>query len=1005
MKRLALTFCLCTFVAVFVQAQGVPTGTITGSVNAQGSSLPGVTVTVASPSLQGTRTTVTGSSGDYIIPYLPAGEYTVTYELSGMERVMRKVTVTTARTEHIDVDLKPTAVAESITVTADTPVTAVLDNTTISANYNQQEFFEKLPVLRNLTNITLLAPGTSQNEGAFGVMISGSYAFDNLFMVNGAIVSENLRGQPHSLFIEDAIQETTIMTGSVSAEYGHFTGGVVNAITKSGGNDFSGSVRDNVTSEGWNGKTPLTVEQSDVINHTYEGTLGGPVMRDRIWFFGAGRYLKTEDLAQTNRGRARAGDQDANGNPIPVGTVLAETAFPTTDKTVRLEGKLTGTISAQHSIVASYIGIDRKLTNTSDASELDMSVVNAEESNPNSLLVVNYTGALTPSFFLEGQYSQKEFSFLGYGARCFELLCGTRVSDRARGASYNSPVFRFQPKGEQRDHKVWSLKGQYFLSTANRGSHNMKVGYENFWEVRDINNFQGGSEYTLDIASTMLRGDQIFPQMFGGATSTQTRIAWQPIFVLTQGSEYTTHSVFLEDHWMLNKHWAVNGGLRWEKHNALSGDKSFKIADDSAIVPRFSVHYDIFGNGRIVTNASFNRYAGRLSEGIGNDADPAGRTASLQWYYRGPNINTVTTTPTSQLVPTREAMQRVFDWFFANGGTTTAPTRSASIPGIASVLDPNGLESPYVQEMTLGLGTMIGRTGYVRADLVHRNWTNAYTAFTNLSTGTANDKFGNLYDRTIVGNSDIPKRKYLGLQTQFKWRPLTKLNLGGSYTWSKLKGDSAGENSGNGPITESIAFPEYWQADWNNPVGYLVFDQRHNLRTWAQYDVDSRIGRLNISLLENVTSGYRTSTDDTIDIRPYVTNPGYILPPQSVGYYFFGRGDLKHPTTTRTDLALNYSLRLGKAEFFFQPEVINLFNQKNVESYNEEIFTSLDAGKGLKTFNPFSEKPIECPGSADAATCTSMGAHWQKGPSFGQPTSEGSYQQSRTVRFSIGVRY
>ena len=89
MKRLALTFCLCTFVAVFVQAQGVPTGTITGRVNAEGSSLPGVTVTVASPSLQGTRTTVTGSSGDYIIPYLPAGQYTVTYELSGMEKIMR----------------------------------------------------------------------------------------------------------------------------------------------------------------------------------------------------------------------------------------------------------------------------------------------------------------------------------------------------------------------------------------------------------------------------------------------------------------------------------------------------------------------------------------------------------------------------------------------------------------------------------------------------------------------------------------------------------------------------------------------------------------------------------------------------------------------------------------------------------------------------------------------------------------------------------------------------
>jgi carboxypeptidase family protein len=1005
MNRSVLATCLCILMAAVAHGQSMPTGTITGTVTADRSALPGVTVTVASPSLQGTRSAVTTASGDYILPLLPPGRYTVTYELSGMEKMTRLVTLTVARTEHIDVDLKPTAIAESITVSADTPVTAVLENTTVSANYNQQEFFEKLPILRNLTNITLLAPGTSQNEGAFGIMISGSFSFDNLFMVNGSIVNENLRGQPHSLFIEDAIQETTIMTGAVPAEYGHFTGGVVNAITKSGGNNLSGSLRDNVTSESWNGKTPLTAEQSDSVDHTYEATLGGPMFRDRLWFFGAGRYLKTSDLAQTNLGRARTGDQDGAGNPIAVGTAFQETTFPQTDKTFRLEGKLTGTLNAKHTIIASYINVDRTLTNTSDANELDLSVVNAQETNPNKLLVVNYNGAMTPSFFVEGQYSKKDFSFLGYGARCYELLCGTRVSDRARGASYNSPVFRFQPAGEQRNHKQWSVKGEYFLSTGSLGSHDLKSGYENFYEVRNVNNWQGGSEYTLDIASTMIRGNQIFPQMFGGAGSTQTRINWQPIFVLTQGSEYTTDSVFLQDRWSLNSHWTINAGARWEKHDAMSGDKSFKIADDSAIVPRFSVHYDVFGNGHVVANAGYNRYSGRLSEGIGNDADAAGRTASLQWYYRGPNINTNTSTPTSQLIPTQEAMRMVFDWFFAQGGTNTTPTRSVSIPGIASVLDARGLRSPYVQEETVGLGLTVGRSGFVRADVVHRDWRDFYTAYTNLGTGTARDQFGNVYDKSIVGNSNEPKRTYLGLQTQFKWKPFAKVNFGGSYTWSKLRGDAAGENSGNGPITEVFAYPEYWQKSWFNPVGYLTFDQRHNLRTWGQYDFDSRIGRFNVSVLENFTSGYRTSSDDTIDIRPYVTNPGYQLPPQSVAYYFAGRGDLKHPDTTRTDLALNYSIRVGKTEIFFQPEIINLFNEQNVESYNEEIFTSLDAGKGLKAFNPFTERPIECPQSADAATCTSMGAHWQKGPSFGQPTAEGNYQQSRTVRFSIGARF
>ena len=508
MKRVKFAFCVVFLVAGNLFGQGTPTATLSGKVTAERVPVPGVTVSVTSPNLQGTRTAVTTETGDYIIPFLPAGPYTVTYELAGMAAVTKKLTLTVARTEVADVDMKPAAVAESITVTADAPVTATLENTAVSTNINQQEFFEKLPLLRNLTNITLLAPGTSQNEGSFGIMVSGSFSFDNMFMINGAIVGENLRGQPHGLFIEDAIQETTVLTGAVPAEYGHFTGGVINAITKSGGNDFSGSVRDSVTSEAWNGKTPFTIDQSDTVNHTYEGTMGGPVMRDRLWFFGAGRYLKTSDLAQTNKGVARAGDQTAAGVPIPVGTPLGDITFPTTDKQVRLEGKLTGTIGARHTFMASYVDVARTLTNTSDASELDLSVVNAEETNPNTLLVLDYNGVVTNSLFVEAQFSRKEFAFLGSGARCYELLCGTRISDRARGASYNSPVFRFKPEGEQRNHKTWFAKGGYFLSSPRFGSHDIKAGYENFFEVRDVNNWQGGSEYTLDIASTMIRGDQ-----------------------------------------------------------------------------------------------------------------------------------------------------------------------------------------------------------------------------------------------------------------------------------------------------------------------------------------------------------------------------------------------------------------------------------------------------------------------------------------------------------------
>jgi outer membrane receptor for ferrienterochelin and colicin len=973
----------------------MPTATISGKVTADGTPLPGVTITATSPNLQGARTVVTTPAGDYIIPFLPPGDYSITYELQGMQTITRRMTLTAARNERVDIALKPASISESITVTAETPVTASLESPTISTNFKQQEFFEKLPVLRNLTNIALMAPGTNSNAPGSAIVISGSFSYDNLFLINGAIVNENLRGQPRNLVIEDAIQETTVMTGAVPAEYGHFTGGVVNYITRSGGNDFSGSIRDNVTSEGWNSKTKFTVDQSDDINHTFEGTLGGPFLRDRLWFFGAGRYLKTSAVLQTSFGTVRTGDQDVH-----------VTTYPQDDKATRAEAKLTAAITPQHNIVASYVDLRRSITNTSDATPLNLDVLNPEEHTPESLAVLNYSGVLTKNLFLEAQGSRKEMTFADYGARCFELLCGTRISDRGRGASYNSPVFRWQPRGEQRDHKQYSTKGTYYLSTANYGSHQLKTGYEYFWEDRNVNNYQGGSDYTLSINSTIIRGDQIFPRMLGGAGSTQTRITWQPIFVLSKGSEYVTHSAFLSDGWDLNSKWQFNVGVRWDKNDAISGDHSFTIAKDSLISPRLNAQYDIFGTGRLVFNAGYAKYVGRLAEGVGNDGDPAGRTASITWFYRGPSINNDVNAPTSSLIDTRTAMKMVFDWFFAQGGTNSTPTGTITIPGVNTVLDSRGLRAPSVKEWTFGSGGRLGPNSFFRADIVYRDWDDFYTSFTNTQTGKTKDRFGNTYDLSVIRNANIHDRKYIGLQSQASWRPTQKLNIGGVYTWSKQRGDVLGENSANGPFTEGGGdYPEYFQPSWNNPTGFLTEDQRHRLRAWAQYDIPTRIGLFNVSLLQNFDSGIRTSSDDTIDLRGYVTNPGYVNPPIQATYYFHGRGDLKHDDITRTDFALNYSYKLGQVELFFQPEIINLFNEQGVVSFNEEIFTSLDPNTGLKQFNPFTEKPIECPQGAPASQCSSMGAHWQKGPNFGKPTAESSFQQTRTIRFSIGVRF
>ena len=515
-KRLLVLVAVASLVAASASAQSMPSSTLSGKVTVQDAGIPGVTVTVKSPQLQGERSTVTRSGGDYIFPLLPPGEYTVTFFLEGMQPQTHQVTLTAARNDHrLDVELSPTRVAEAVTVTDETPMAAAIDTTQVSTNFNS-DLIEALPVGRTLTAVTLLAPGANSNGPGGNTMISGAMSFDSLYLVNGAIVNENLRGQPHSLFIEDAIQETTVLTGGVPAEYGHFTGGIVSSITKSGGNNFRGSFRTSLTNESWTAKTPLTEEQDDTTNPVYEATVGGPFLKDHLWFFGAGRFAELEDIRQTQPGFAREGDQDASGSQIPVGTALTPITYPHGTEETRLEGKLTGTILNRHTVTASYLDIDASETNQTGQTIMDLDSLVRERKTPNTFLVGNYSGVITDNFFVEGQYSKKEFTFEGSGSTEFDIINGTLILDRARGTRYWSPTFRASPGGEGRDIEAWTAKATYFLSSDRLGSHEIKVGYEDFNEVRAVNNFQNGSDYRLSAPNTIVRGNQIFPRFPGG---------------------------------------------------------------------------------------------------------------------------------------------------------------------------------------------------------------------------------------------------------------------------------------------------------------------------------------------------------------------------------------------------------------------------------------------------------------------------------------------------------
>ncbi len=324
--RISLVLCLLLLpLAVLAQTTGNVDGTVADQSNAP---LPGVTVELSSPNLQGTRTAVTAADGRFRFPAVPPGPYTVMAELSGFGKVEKRATVTLGGTATVLMSLQLSTTAE-VTVTGEAPLVDV-SSTTQGTNYSAK-VIDKLPVGRNYADIVFAQPGVQADFGvtmgrSMAISIYGSTSAENQFLIDGVNTTNVVRGIQGKDINSEFIQEVEVKTGGYQAEYGRNTGGVVNVITKSGGNEFHGGVfgyyndtgmrADQVNGEAANYATPDYSQTGDVqfqnfvlskdVRQEYGFDLGGFLWKDKIWFFGAydrvqvNQNLQTLDLANTD---------------------------------------------------------------------------------------------------------------------------------------------------------------------------------------------------------------------------------------------------------------------------------------------------------------------------------------------------------------------------------------------------------------------------------------------------------------------------------------------------------------------------------------------------------------------------------------------------------------------------------------------------------------------------------------------------------------------------------
>ncbi len=956
-------------VAAPVMGQGV-SGSITGIVTHDGQPLPGVAVTLSSPAMQGQRTVITGRGGSFSFPGLPPGEYLVKATLEGFQPMEIPVKVTVSQGKTLEIKMYPKTIEEEIVVTGSYETVSTDSQ---GSETMEQDLIEKLPVQRTPQSAVALSAGTASTGPGGNTTIMGAQSYENLYTLNGVVLNENIRGQPFDMFIEDAIQETTIITSGVSAEYGRFAGGVVNVVTKTGGNEFSGSLRLSLTNDKWSSPTPKTTEQIDKTNKVWEGTLGGYILKDHLWWFLAGR---TRSISSTDEFYYE----------------VDEGPYTRKDEEDRFELKLTGAITANHRLTFSYIDIARDQTNIPFFTPADWASIDPSRSLPLTGMAFNYTGVITDNFFIEAQYSERDFTFEGSGGDDRSLEGGTPVIDGTVGAVFNAPIFCGVCADEERNNTNWLAKASWFLSPEKGGSHDLVFGYDEFEDIRKADNWQSASGWLL---WTRAPQDYSTGAPLMEIPTYGTWIIWGSVLEESKGTSFKTKSFYVNDTWRISNRITLNLGLRYDKNDGKDAGGA-KVADDSRVSPRLGLSWDLKGDGGWIVNATYGRYVTALANNIADAGAAAGQPTWVGFLYGGPSLSA------AEMGGNHAVITALFDWFFNDYGGVSNPALRfwADIPGLSPKVG-KGLKSPYGDEFGIGVTRRLGNRGVLRVDYVRREYGDFYASEIVPNRWTPEDPIAGVLDLAIYRNeNDLLSRTYDALLTRFDYRLSDRVSIGGNWTWSKAYGNFNGETGGSGPVASGVLeYQEYKDPSWNSPKGALAIDQRHKIRAWLVWDIIStKHHNLSLSVLENFFSGTPYEAVGEVDTIPYVGDPadlGYAGNPSPPNYFFTPRGHYTTEDITQTDISLNYSfffnLLGARFEAYIQPEVLNLFNQQGVVGVNSTVYTCQNRSY-LECFNPWTETPVE-------------GVHWEKGPDFGKPTSEGDYQMPRTFRVSLGIRF
>jgi hypothetical protein len=637
MPRVAwLLMAVCLLIPGRLTAQARLTGSdLYGAVlDPSGDRVAGATVTITNVETNQARTLTSDARGQYRAAALPPGRYRVTAEAVGFAPATREVVLLLGQGVTIDLHVALAGTKEDIEVVGSAPVVDP-SHTAVSSVVGQEQI-EALPInIRNFLSFSIITPGVTNDrtpqQGASatsGLSFGGQRARSNNIMVDGLDNNDPIVGAVRATFSQEAIREFQVLTNSYSAEFGRASGGVVNIVTKSGTNEFKGNVFAYGRDESLNAKDHF--EKVDVFGNAVDrakapfsqyqwgATLGGPIRKDRTFFFLSFERVDISANNFVNIDPAAAAVLRTNGFPIELGNV------PYDVKTTELLGKIDHQWRPNHYLVLRGNFADTTNQNIEPFGGITARSRGAEQLRTDWSVSASQTDILSPRWVNEArvQFAREDQMIQSLdpncGGQCIGNDQGGPTLELTGVASVGRQRFTPQPRLNERIQVVDTVS--YF-----GGNHAVKAGLDF--------NYINTKQTALPLH---FGGRYIFATLPGSVLAAIGQPARPtPVFPLealalglpaayvqgygTVGASYkdSDFSLFLQDDWRLSRRLTLKAGVRYQRQNPyddieytvsnLNGAPlSYKYpSDDNNIAPRLALAFDPRGDGRTSLHAAY----------------------------------------------------------------------------------------------------------------------------------------------------------------------------------------------------------------------------------------------------------------------------------------------------------------------------------------------------------------------------------------------------------------